>query len=68
MNEEMKSMKDNDIRDIISLPERAKFVGCKWIFKIKKDSKGNMERYKAHLVALRKNKVQGLYVERRHRL
>ncbi|RDX80968.1 hypothetical protein CR513_38409, partial [Mucuna pruriens] len=25
-------------------------IGCKWIFKIKKDSKGNIARYKAHLV------------------
>ena len=26
-------------------------IFCKWIFKTKKDSKGNVERYKAHLVA-----------------
>ena len=26
-------------------------IGCKWIFKTKRDSKGNIERYKAHLVA-----------------
>ena len=25
-------------------------IGCKWIFKTKKDSKGNVERYKARLV------------------
>ena len=26
-------------------------IGCKWIFKTKRDSKGNKERYKARLVA-----------------
>ena len=51
MNEEMKSMKDNDVWDLVPLLEGAKPIGCKWIFKTKKDSKGNVERYKAHLVA-----------------
>jgi hypothetical protein len=32
------------------LPEGAKLIGCKWIFKTKRDSKGNVERYKARLV------------------
>ena len=32
------------------LLEGAKSIGCKWIFKTKKDSKGNVERYKARLV------------------
>jgi len=26
-------------------------IGCKWFFKTKRDSKGNVERYKAYLVA-----------------
>ena len=51
MNEEMKSMKDNDVWDLVPLLEGAKSIGCKWIFKTKKDSKGNVERYKASLVA-----------------
>ena len=51
MNDEMKSMTDNDVWDLIKLPEGAKPIGCKWIFKTKRDSKGNIERYKARLVA-----------------
>ena len=51
MNEEMKSMKDNDVWDLVPLPEGAKPIGCKWIFKTKRDSKGDVERYKARLVA-----------------
>ncbi|GAA0166365.1 hypothetical protein LIER_21532 [Lithospermum erythrorhizon] len=47
MNEEIKSMYDNKVCDLTPLPEGAKPVGCQWIFKIKMDSKGNVERYKA---------------------
>ena len=36
--------------DLVQLPEGAKPIGCKWVFKTKRDSSGNIERYKAHLV------------------
>ena len=51
MNEEIKSMKDNDVWDLVPLPEGAKPISCKWIFKTKRDSESDMERYKARLVA-----------------
>ena len=51
MNDEIKSMKANDVYDLVKLPEGAKLIGCKWIFKTKRDSKDNIERYKACLVA-----------------
>ena len=47
----MKSMKDNDVWDLVELPEGVKPIGCKWIFKTKRDSKGNIVRYEARLVA-----------------
>jgi hypothetical protein len=46
MDEEIKSMYDNKVWDIVSLPEGVKPISCKWIFKTKNDSKGNVERYK----------------------
>jgi Reverse transcriptase (RNA-dependent DNA polymerase) len=51
MNDEIKSIYDNNVWDIILLPEVVKSVGCKWIFKTKQNSKGNVERYKARLIA-----------------
>jgi Reverse transcriptase (RNA-dependent DNA polymerase) len=51
MDEEIKSMYDNKVWDIVPLPEGVKPIGCKWIFKTKKDLEGNMKRYKARLVA-----------------
>jgi len=51
MKDEMKSMQDNNLWDLIELPEGMKPISCKWIFKTKKDSKANIWRYEAHLVA-----------------
>jgi Reverse transcriptase (RNA-dependent DNA polymerase) len=51
MNEEIKSIYDNKVWDIVPLPEGVKSIGCKWIFKTKNDSEGNVKRYKTRLVA-----------------
>ena len=51
MKDEMHSMVNNQVRDLIELPKREKAIGCKWVFKTKRDSSGNVERYKARLVA-----------------
>jgi len=51
MKDEMKSIQDNDIWNLVELPKGMKPIGCKWIFKTKRDSKGNVKRYKARLVA-----------------
>ena len=44
MNEDYKFMQDNDVWDLVSLLEGVKPIGFKWIFKTKRDSKGNVER------------------------
>ena len=51
MEEELKSMDQNQVWDLVELPKGCKRVGCKWVFKTKRDSIGNIERYKARLVA-----------------
>jgi hypothetical protein len=50
MKDEMKSMSTNDVWDLVEIPKGAKIVGCKWIYKTKHDSKGNIERFKARLM------------------
>ena len=42
MNEEYKSIQDNNVWELVPLPEGAKPIGCKWIFKTKRDSNGNV--------------------------
>ena len=44
-------MTSNRVWDLVELPYDVKAIGCKWIFKTKKDSQGNIERHKARLVA-----------------
>ncbi|WVZ16658.1 hypothetical protein V8G54_009640 [Vigna mungo] len=51
MKVELKSTDNNKVWDLVELPKGSKRVGCKWVFKTKHDSKGNIERYKARLVS-----------------
>ena len=51
MKEELKFMEENKVWKIVDLPEGAKRVRCKWVFKTKCDSKDNVERYKVRLIA-----------------
>jgi hypothetical protein len=49
--DEMKSMSTNRVCDLEKIPKEAKIVGCKCVYKMKCDSKENIERFKARLVA-----------------
>ena len=51
MNEEMESLHANDVWDLIELPKGRKAIGSKWVFKLKVNAEGVVERYKARLVA-----------------
>jgi hypothetical protein len=47
----MRSMSTNKVWDLEEISKGAKRVGCRWVYKIKYDSKGNIEKYKKQLVA-----------------
>ncbi|GJY26855.1 putative retrotransposon ty1-copia subclass protein [Tanacetum coccineum] len=51
MNAEMKSMKDNQVWNLVDLPPNCKTIGSKCLFKKKTDMDGNIHTYKARLVA-----------------
>jgi hypothetical protein len=47
MKDEIKSMSTNKVWDLEPIPKGAKTVDCKWVYKTKHDSQGNIERFKA---------------------
>ena len=47
----MDAIKSNDVWDLVEFPNGAKPIRSKWVYKTKKDSLGNIERYKARLIA-----------------
>ncbi|GKC22709.1 ribonuclease H-like domain-containing protein, partial [Tanacetum coccineum] len=63
MNNEMDALLRNDTWDIVDLPKDRKAIGSKWIFKIKYKSSGEIDRYKARLVAQGFGQKEGIDYE-----
>jgi hypothetical protein len=51
IREELNSMRKNKVWELVSLPNNCKPIGCKCIFKRKLNAAGQVEQYKARLVA-----------------
>ena len=51
INAEIHALNKNGTWDITDLLERKRPVGCKWIFNVKYNANGSIDRYKARLVA-----------------
>ena len=63
LEEEYKSLMNNDTWELVPPPEDANIVGSKWVFKIKHDANGDVDRYKARLVAQGVSKTHGIDYE-----
>ena len=50
MKDEYRALIKNETWDPVPLPQN-KIIGCKWVFKINRNSNGSISRYKARLVA-----------------
>ena len=48
---EYQSLMDNDTWDLVELPDGRVAVGCRWVFKVKYDGDGKVDRFKSRLVA-----------------
>src|SRR3990167_2624399 len=62
MDEEMQAMKQNEVWVVVDKPKSCKLVSTKWVFTIKKDSAGVVQRYKARLVARGFSQIPGVNV------
>lgn len=60
MKQEMQALENNKTWEISNLPHGKKIVGCKWVYTLKYNSDGSLERYKARLVAKRYTQTYGV--------
>ncbi|GKC34259.1 ribonuclease H-like domain-containing protein, partial [Tanacetum coccineum] len=63
MNQEMNALLRNGTWELVELPEGRKAIGSKWIYKIKFRSSGEIDRYKARLVAQGFGQKEGIDYE-----
>ena len=63
MEEEVESMKENQVWDLVDLPLNRKEIGNKWVLKIKRKADGSIEIYKARLVAKGYTQLEGIDYE-----
>ena len=60
MKSEYKSLLDHHTWDLVDLPAGANLVGCKWVYKTKYKANGEIDRYKARLVAQGYSQAAGI--------
>ena len=51
MEEEMRALDPNDTWNLVDRPWHSKQIGCKWVYEVKFNADGSINRYKAKLVA-----------------
>ena len=60
MHGEICALERNHTWVLTDLPQHKNVIGCKWVYKIKHNADGSIERYKARLVAKGYTQIEGL--------
>nr|KYP61011.1 hypothetical protein KK1_023434 [Cajanus cajan] len=59
MQQEYNALMLNHTWDLVSLPSNRKVVGCKWVFRVKENVNGSIDKLKVRLVAKGFHQVHG---------
>lgn len=59
MQDKLKALEENQVWKLTPLPAGAHCLHTKWVYKTKRDANGNLERFKARLVACGNEQVYG---------
>ena len=60
MQAEYDALMRNNTWTLVSCPANINIVGCKWIYRIKRNSNGKIERHKARLIAQGYSQEEGI--------
>ncbi|KAL0296148.1 UNVERIFIED_CONTAM: Retrovirus-related Pol polyprotein from transposon RE2 [Sesamum radiatum] len=60
MNLELQALEQNGTWELTSLPPDKRTIGSRWVFKLKLNPDGSIDRYKARLVAKSYNQFEGV--------
>jgi len=60
MQAELSTLETTGTWKIVDLPDHIKPIGCRWIYKIKHNADGSVERYKVRLIAKGYTQIEGL--------
>ncbi|XP_075103729.1 uncharacterized protein LOC142178297 [Nicotiana tabacum] len=61
MKAEIQALKDNKAWELVALPAGKTPIGCRWVYKVKYKANGDIERFKAHLVAKGYSQKEDVY-------
>lgn len=59
-DDEYNSLKENNTWNLVEAPPNTKIIKSRWVFKVKHESDGSIDRFKARLVAKGYSQVQGV--------
>lgn len=59
MKDELQTMNIRKVWELVQKPDKAKVLGCRWVYTIKRNNQGKIERFKARLVAKGFNQMKG---------
>ena len=60
MDSEMASLRENGVYELVDKPNNKKVVKSKWVFRVKTNERGEIEKYKARVVAKGYSQVEGV--------